>query len=1644
MSRTIDERIVSMSFDNKQFEKNANQSLSTLGKLNSALDFSRSNNSLKEISKTASAFNLNGISDGIAKVQAQFSALEIAGITAISNIVNRAVNAGLSIAKSLTLDQPIAGFDKYTKKTSSVQTLMNSTGESVAKVNEYLSRLMWYADETSFGFTDMTSALSTMVASGGDIEKLIPMIMGMGNAVAYAGKGATEFSRVIYNLNQSYSLGYLSTMDWRSVQMAGAASKQLQEFLISAAESIGTIQKGTGSLSKFSSYLTDKKITSEAMEIAFKNFAEYNLAIEDAVNKGIYKNATEAMEHMSTDGFNSIAVSAFQAAQNYKSFSEAIDAAKDAASTSWMKIFDAIFGDYEQAKSLWTRVGDDLNTLFVGPLDGLVSKTQEWASLWKKAQSMTSDNKLLGFDQNSDILDYASQTEAVYSSLSSTVATFIDNIVSAWNKGSTEISAKQIFNAIEKFRDTLKSINEYIRSDSFSGFYKIFSGISSSLGTIAKIGKTIVTSFINPLIKSFKPVINEIAGIFGDIGDSLYYSSGIIDSMGIPSLSNLLRNIVSSLQPLIGLLADIFGFIHKITSALKDKVYTNWQKDINNSTESFSIFSIVLDSASKVIEKIRDAFVSLCSVLNAIGSVVKRILESLKGAFETLKNAIGDFLNNNGTDIGKIFGIGILARIGINLGTAIKNIAGSFKNLGSLFDSLKGMNVADLIKKLISSFTDLPEQLSKTFESIKNIIANFTKGAEDGIESFKRIAQSMLIMAGALLILSSIDSDKAVSAMKTTIAMLLEMVVFIKVIKLIDPNEGLNAATKAISSISKSLVLMSVALKLLSGIDETSIQNGVLALGTLLTLTTAAVGILALIQEHIGKSFKGKAIQQAANSMKSMATALVLMSVALKVLSTIDSDNMATAVIAMTITLSELVIAAKLLAKNKASIFTFSSSVALIGPALILVSVALKILSTMPLTKSLIAVGSIGILFGELVITAKLLDKNKAAMITFAASVSLISPGLIAVSDALKILSTMSLAEAAIAVGSLGVVLAEIARFGIIIGKISGINFAIVSASMLLMSTSLISVAAAMKIMSSMSLSNLGVALLSLTGALVVLGSLGSLLGIVSPLILAGSVALIAFAGALALLSKGMLSAIEAVIAWQAVSTVFSSSFLEMASSITAAVLEIIPGIVIGLAKAVVESAESLLLIFSKLIAIICNAIIINVPTIIATVLSVILSILQAIRNNIGEFIKVVGEIIVACLNAFGVEIPNIIKALLVMFVNIINGLADLIRSESGEVGAALGNLASALIEGLIKGIGSAVISFGKNIAQAGKDFLSFLTGGMTDEEATQSQTETGKVIVDNFTTGMESKREEVVEKGKTLSDDTIAALNNPDGAFISGQNVSSGYSTGILDKKADVDLAVSQLNTDIATGLGNTDDAKLSGNSMMEAFHGEISNEKEPINDTIADMMATLTGTMDASESAETSGINTMNGLLSGLTNSDKLASLYNAGYNAAGSYLSGYNARMDQHSPSREMMRQAKFTLLGLINGFNNNLSMVKKSGVKVGNTALEAMKEALSVSTDLDDSTLKPVITPVLDLSELQKQSSNISGLINTNPSIKSLSNILGQNGANSNTTNNISINIEFNVEKVGGSLTDADILRYSNQIADQVNIRLGELL
>lgn len=370
MSNAVDNRVVQLEMQNSSFERNAKQSIRTLSSLDEALAFKNGDKGFENVEKAAAKCNFAPLLSAADSVIGKFSAIEVAGITALSNITNRAVNAGIAIAKSLSVDQISNGFSKYEQKTANVQTLINSTGKSIQEVNGYLDRLMWFSDETSYGFTDMTQALATMVSAGGDIDKIVPMIEGMANATAFAGKGAAEFNRVIYNLNQSYSQGFLSYMDWKSVQMAGANSKQLVETLIRAGEEAGTIKKGEVTIDNFTDTLSKKWATREVMEKGFGYFDEMTQKAYEMIGTlddqgNTIETATQAYEILSRQ-YDTVSLNAAKAAQEAKSFTEAIDSTKDAVSSGWMRTFEIIFGDYEQAKTLWSGVADGLWDIFAG------------------------------------------------------------------------------------------------------------------------------------------------------------------------------------------------------------------------------------------------------------------------------------------------------------------------------------------------------------------------------------------------------------------------------------------------------------------------------------------------------------------------------------------------------------------------------------------------------------------------------------------------------------------------------------------------------------------------------------------------------------------------------------------------------------------------------------------------------------------------------------------------------------------------------------------------------------------------------------------------------------------------------------------------------------------------------------------------------------------------------------------------------------------------------------------------------------------------------------------------------------------------------------------------------------------------------
>ena len=370
MSQEIDQRVVEMRFDNAQFERNSRETMRTLDKLKEKLSFKGAAKGLEQVQAASENVDFSGMEKGLDTVQAKFSALDVVAFTALQRITDKVISTGEQMVKSLSTDNITRGWDKYTEKTGNVQTIMNATGKSIDTVNGYLNKLMWYSDETSFSFNEMTSAISQATASGGDLKKMVTMVMGIANATADAGKSGYAFQSTIRNLIQSYSAGYLQLMDWKSLNLMGTGTKALKQELINTAVELGTIKQGDVTISTFESSLQKKWATTQVMEKTFAKYASMMEAAYDLTQKNPGMTSSEALEQLKGQ-YGDLAERAALAAQQAKSFQEAIDSTKDAVSSKWMNVFETVFGNKEEAVDTWTELANRLYDVFVPPIEAL-------------------------------------------------------------------------------------------------------------------------------------------------------------------------------------------------------------------------------------------------------------------------------------------------------------------------------------------------------------------------------------------------------------------------------------------------------------------------------------------------------------------------------------------------------------------------------------------------------------------------------------------------------------------------------------------------------------------------------------------------------------------------------------------------------------------------------------------------------------------------------------------------------------------------------------------------------------------------------------------------------------------------------------------------------------------------------------------------------------------------------------------------------------------------------------------------------------------------------------------------------------------------------------------------------------------------
>lgn len=773
MSQEVDQRVVEMRFDNAKFEKNVQQSINSLNALNESLKFEGAEKGFAEVEKASEKVDFDRMTTALETLTGKFSALEVIGMTALVKITDKAIDAGAKLTKSLSIDQVMSGWNKYAQKTANVQTIMNATGKSITKVNGYLSKLMWFSDETSYSFTDMTQSLGQLTASGGDIEKVIPMIMGMANATAYAGKGASEFSRIIYNLNQSYSQGYLSLMDWKSVELAGVATAELKKQIISTGIELGKIKDGDVTVGTFSSTLSSKWADKEVMETAFGKFAEFSEAVKKMVDANPGMLASQAIEALA-DQYDEVTVKAFKAAQEAKSFSEVIDATKDAVSSGWMQTFDILFGNYEEAKTFWSDLAEQFWDIFAGGMGGRNSWLKK---AFNGGMDQLLDDTVLGdvgdaftkqlrrsLIANGKLTEQQIEDAGSFQKALENAGVTADDLyervqlsldgyeeIAQWSDAELAaggLSREDLNKTIEAYRKMAEAIqNGEVSLDIYAAKMGKMSGREHFFNGILNILKGI-NSVLGPIRDGFDEVFHTDGGPlysllegFDNLTSKLVLNEGVTDkltklfkglfsvlSVGGKAIRVTGRIALAVIGKLMNALEPLGDLLLRAGAAFGD-IFTTLNESLDNAESIDDVINALAVAFGKLLQPVKDIFGLLQTLIHG-GTV-----EEAKGQFKTFGNVV-----NAVSAVFQNFGLKSISISGA-LGSAVKLLGGIF------FAAFDG--VGALIGKTFGAFQDAGKNVGdfkdkhlETLEQVRDTVVSLPEKAGAAMKEFAGSVQT--------------------------------------------------------------------------------------------------------------------------------------------------------------------------------------------------------------------------------------------------------------------------------------------------------------------------------------------------------------------------------------------------------------------------------------------------------------------------------------------------------------------------------------------------------------------------------------------------------------------------------------------------------------------------------------------------------------------------------------------------------------------------------------------------------------------------------------------------------------------------------------------------------------------------------------
>lgn len=1264
MSKEVDERVVEMRFNNALFESKVQQTMRSLAALNEKLMFKGAEKGFEKVSDSSEKVKFNALLNALDNLSQKFSAVEVIGVTALMRITNQAVDAGERLVKALSLDPIISGFQEYETQINAVQTILANTsskGTTLDQVNAALDELNHYADLTIYNFTEMTRNIGTFTAAGVDLNTSVSAIKGIANLAAVSGSTSQQASTAMYQLSQALASGTVKLQDWNSVVNAGMGGQVFQDALKETARvhgiAIDSMIKKEGSfretLSKgwlTSSILTEtlQKFTGDLNEETLKSIGYTDEQIKKIMEMG--KTANDA-------------------ATKVKTFSQLKDTLTEALQSGWTQTWQTIIGDFEEAKELFTRFSDvfsDLinkssearNTVLAGGLNtgwqqlstALGDSADFYSQMLEKVMLANGSISQKQIDDAGSFVKALQQggvsAEQLQNGLKesykqlSVLGALSDDALKAKKLDPAQVRslAKSFEEVNQKVADGSLDLDIYSKKiGELSGREHLIESIWNVFEALEKVVEPVARAWQ----KIFSPItadqIYNIAKSIDEFTAKLSISDETADKIertfsGIFAVLNVWKNMLLTVSKVLGevfnAVSPLAGGFLSITASLGDCLV-----EMANAVNNSKTFKTTLDGIHWIIGKVSEGMQTFAGVLTDVSNNVSVVFDPLKTLGEWFENFISFItpkLKWLADKIGEIFeelGSGASGAFGNLNGNALWGFANAGMIAGLIAD-IKGFleafkDIGSTVKDTIGGVAELLNKLGEAVTAWKN-----NKNAE----TLKTISTAVAILAGSLVVLSMVKPERLAASTGAMIALFAELLVALAIYdEIAKKTKKVGKGTSSMVVMAAGVLILTSALKKISEIETEKLLTSVIALGAVMAELVAA-------QVAISKWAKDGA--KHAMSMLAMAAAVRVLAEAVEQLADLGWDGIEKGLIAVAGLLAEVAAFSGLsnfggLTAGKAV------GILILAAALSVLEKSVSAFSKMPVDELQNGIGVLGAILGEIAVFSMLSNPAEHVLST-ATALTILSGGLLILSNALANLGGMTL-------GQIGVALAAMAggliEMGVALTLVKGSLGS--ATSFLIMSVVLNALVSPLKSLGEMSLEEIGHGLLAVGGALGIFAIAVGTMSLAGPIVIAVSAALSLLAGSFALL-LGTMAAVSLM-------PLRVEALVVALGTLGSAIGVFIAGVIAGLGTA----AGSIAIAIAEIIVAVCNAIAQAVP---------------AIGNALAQLIVAICNVIVQCSEPIG-------QALFTLGTVVIQTIIDLIAwawdggGEGGGIKGALSEL---------------------------------------------------------------------------------------------------------------------------------------------------------------------------------------------------------------------------------------------------------------------------------------------------------------------------------------------------------------------------------